>query len=95
MIQKSDLPLILEMILLRLGGKANILTVFKEFYKLFGSNLTEDNPLFYTWNYDIRWAATKLRKEGIMAPAKVNEKSDKHCSLKGIWELSDSGKRIK
>ena len=36
--------------------------------------------IFYTWQYDIRWVGTELRKLGIM----------KKDSKRGIWELSDT-----
>ena len=36
--------------------------------------------LFYTWQYDIRWAATGLREDGKLLP------SDQ--SPKGIWEIT-------
>ena len=36
--------------------------------------------LFYTWQYDYRWAATKLREKGTIKPAED--------SPKGIWELN-------
>ena len=89
-IEKKDLPKILYSILTDLGGSANMLTVFKEFYRVYGPQIKEDNPLFYTWNYDIRWAATTLRKQGIMAPAKKNENSHgEDITAKGIWALKE------
>ncbi len=42
--------------------------------------LRSSGDLFYTWQYDIRWAATTLRKEGIMKDASLSEVS--------MWELS-------
>lgn len=35
----------------------------------------------YTWQYDLRWAAQSLRKEGILKP--VNKRTDLP------WELND------
>lgn len=45
--------------------------------------------MFYTWNYDIRWAATELRKEGRMKPAYSKENPGELVdeSPKGIWEI--------
>ncbi len=36
--------------------------------------------LVYTWQYDYRWVAMELRKEGLLRPAKE--------SPKGVWELA-------
>ena len=41
----------------------------------------QSDDLFYTWQYDFRWAATELRKEGIIRSADL--------SPKGIWELKN------
>jgi hypothetical protein len=35
--------------------------------------------LFFTWQYDIRWIATQLRKKGVMRAVASSES--------GIWEL--------
>jgi len=35
---------------------------------------------FFTWQYDIRWAANLLRRSGLMKPAE--------SSPHGLWELS-------
>ena len=42
-----------------------------------------------TWNYDIRWAATELRKNGRMKPAHSKENPEELVdeSPKGIWEI--------
>ena len=88
MIKRSDLPGLLHIILLDLGGRAEMMTIFKEFYNKYGKLFTEDNPLFYTWNYDIRWAATALRRDGIMAPAKTTINAQDNIISKGIWSLT-------
>lgn len=76
--KKSDLPNILYDIIRSLGGRADMMTVFEEFWRRYGATLTPPDPLFYTWNYDIRWAATELRKSGKMKST--------HLCEKGIWE---------
>lgn len=38
-----------------------MMEVFRSFWKHYGQNFTESDDMFYTWNYDIRWAATELR----------------------------------
>jgi hypothetical protein len=43
------------------------------------NELRRSGDLFFTWQYDIRWTATQLRKEGVMRAANL--------SPKGTWEL--------
>lgn len=61
-----------------LGGSASVLEVCKEVWKLHESELRRGD-LFYTWQYDIRWAALVLRKKGKMAGA--------NDAARGIWAL--------
>lgn len=85
---RKDLPNILYQILDELGGRAKMMDVFKSFWTKYKNVLKETDDIFYTWNYDIRWAATQLRKENRMKPAKTKENS--HGALessKGIWEI--------
>ena len=78
--KKEDLPDKLIEVLKALGGRGTILEICKKFWEINGKYLDERNDLFYTWQYDIRWAATELRKQKIM--------KSKDVSPKGIWELS-------
>lgn len=80
---KSDLPELLEATLVELNGAGAILDVCKMFWKEHEEELRASGDLFYTWQYDIRWAATTLRKEGIM--------KDTSLSKTGVWELSSCG----
>ncbi|MEG1070867.1 MAG: hypothetical protein RSE01_03480 [Akkermansia sp.] len=85
---RSDLPNILYDIIKSLNGKATMMDVFKCFWNKYGNQLTINDDLFYTWNYDIRWAATKLRKEDRMKPASRRENSyGSLTSPCGIWEI--------
>jgi hypothetical protein len=67
MSSKSDLVDWLVEALRGLGGKASLLDVSKEVWRLHESDLRASGDLFYTWQYDLRWAATKLRKQGLLA----------------------------
>lgn len=78
-ITKKDLPMLLKDTLEQLGGKASLINVCKRFWQEHQDELISSDDLFYTWQYDIRWAATELRKMGIM--------KSKDASPKGIWEL--------
>lgn len=88
MIRRNDLPNLLKKVLLNLGGRADMMSIFKEFYRLYGNQLSPDEELFYTWNYDIRWAATRLRKRDEMEPARKKENTHgDNIAPKGIWAL--------
>lgn len=51
------------------GGAATIVKVCEHVWANHERDLRAAGDLFYTWQYDIRWAATKLRKRGIVGPA--------------------------
>lgn len=78
--KKNDLPDIVETELRALGGSSTILEICKRVWSKYESELKQSGDLFYTWQYDIRWAATSLRKQGIMKGA--------DASPKGTWELA-------
>ncbi len=62
------------------SGSANIVTIRKYVWKFYEMDLRKSGNFFYTWQYDIRWAATQLRDSGrIKTPDQ---------SPKGIWELN-------
>lgn len=61
------------------NGSASIVEVCKFVWENHENELRRSGDLFFTWQYDIRWAAYKLRKEGIMRAAEL--------SPRGIWEL--------
>lgn len=85
---RNDLQNILYELIDELGGRAYMMDIFRLFWKKHGKELKESDDIFYTWNYDIRWAATQLRKQGRMKPAssKENTRGDS-SSPKGIWEI--------
>lgn len=86
---RNDLPDLLYKTIQSLGGKASMMDIFREFWKLYANKLDPAEDMFYTWNYDIRWAATELRKNGRMKPAhsKENPGELEDESPKGIWEI--------
>ena len=61
------------------NGSASLIDVCKYVWENYENELRRSERLFFTWQYDIRWAANRLRKEGIMRAAKL--------SRRGIWEL--------
>jgi hypothetical protein len=49
-----------------LGGKAKVIDVAKEIWRKHSNELSPSDDLFYTWQYDMRWAALTLRDKGIL-----------------------------
>lgn len=85
---RQDLPNLLYTTIKSLGGSAKMQVIFKKFWNIYSKELEKSGELFYTWNYDIRWAATKLRNEKKMKPAFKKENSrGADVSPQGIWEI--------
>jgi hypothetical protein len=61
------------------NGSASIVEVCKYIWDNYENELRKSANLFFRWQYDVGWAATQLRKEGVMRP--------KTLSPKGICEL--------
>ena len=53
-----------------LGGSGTIIQVAEHIWKNNNEKLSKSGNVFYTWQYDMRWAATKLRQRGVMLQAK-------------------------
>lgn len=52
-----------------LGGSASILEVCKGVWKRHQKEIQGTEDLFYQWQYEIRWAGTLLRREGVIRSA--------------------------
>jgi hypothetical protein len=63
------------------NGSATLLEICKYVWDNHEDDLRRSGDLFYTWQYDIRWAATNLRENGKLLPA--------NQSPRGIWELDE------
>jgi hypothetical protein len=50
--------------LIDLGGEGSIVQIAKHIWENHKSDLKEMGSLFYTWQYDMRWSSTYLKKEG-------------------------------
>ena len=77
--KKKDLKKLVLEALQNHNGKAKIIDVSKYVWSNYKDDLEQSGNMFYTWQYDVRWAATNLRKEGLM------KKADN--KLNGFWEL--------
>lgn len=79
MAQKQDLPTWLLEALLALGGRGRLADLARFIWQQHEADLRDSGDLFYTWQYDLRWAAHRLRRKHVMRDADV--------SPKGVWEL--------
>lgn len=64
MTTKSDLKHWVLAALRNLGGSGRVVEVAKQIWKDHESDLRAADDLFYTWQYDMRWAAQELQQEG-------------------------------
>lgn len=46
------------------GGRTKVVEVARYIWKNHEQELRRSGDLFYTWQYEMRWAAQKLRNEG-------------------------------
>ena len=63
-----------------LGGRGSIVQVCEAIWRRHEGDLRGLGEQFYTWQYDVRWAAHALRKAGEARLAKDGARS--------IWELT-------
>lgn len=68
-----------------LGGAGSVVDVCEQIWLSHEARLRDSRTLFYTWQYQVRWAATKLRKDGALRAA--------DASPPGVWELAPEGLR--
>lgn len=61
------------------GGSAALVDVCRHVWEHHEAELAASGALFYTWHYDIRWAATQLRTAREMRAASQ--------SPRGVWQL--------
>ncbi|MCH7937482.1 MAG: hypothetical protein IH994_10410 [Proteobacteria bacterium] len=60
-------------------GSATLVEVAKHVWKNHEKELRHSGNLYFTWQYDMRWAATALRKAKKIKSAQT--------SPRGVWEL--------
>ena len=66
------------------GGASNVLGVARHIWAHHEPELRESGDMFYTWQYDIRWAAKRLRDQGRLKAVEDSKPLP--------WELSDREK---
>lgn len=79
MATKLDLQDWVAEALCNLGGSARLIDVAKQIWLKHEIELRASGDLFFTWQYDMRWAANQLRRTHVMRNA--------DDSPTGIWEL--------
>ncbi len=47
-------------------GRASVLAVAKHVWENHSEDIKGSGDHFYTWQYDMRWAAQKLRNDGVL-----------------------------
>jgi hypothetical protein len=62
------------------GGGGSVVDVCQYIWSNYRRDLEASGDLFYTWQYDVRWAAYELRREGVLKTVED--------SPRGIWELT-------
>lgn len=77
---REDLPDMVEKALRELGGRAPVVDVAKEIWGKHESQLRASGDLFYTWQYDMRWAAQTLRNSHKLSYARANGRK--------VWQLA-------
>jgi hypothetical protein len=79
MAKKSDLTDWVIEALRERGGTAHHVQIAKYIWDHYEAELRDSGDLFYTWQYDLRWAGKKLRDRGILRPDDDTER--------GVWAL--------
>jgi hypothetical protein len=64
-----------------LGGSGSVLAVSKKIWERHEDEIVSAGDLFYTWQYDVRWAAQKLRDAGRLKPSPGR-------SARADWEIA-------
>lgn len=77
---RSSLARWVQSALSRRGGTATIAQVCEDIWRRHEDELRNSGDHFYTWQYEVRWAADHLRRKGVMKPAQQ--------SPRGMWELA-------
>lgn len=66
MITKSRVSEIIIECLQNHNGRASILEVSQYIWDNYENELRESGKIFYTWQYEMRWETTKLRKQSVL-----------------------------
>jgi hypothetical protein len=80
-VSKADLEKWVHEALRAHGGEAHHSVVAKHIWDHYEERLKNSGDLLYTWQYEIRWAAQRLRNAGICKPDDQTPR--------GVWALAE------
>nr|WP_246573814.1 hypothetical protein [Chelatococcus asaccharovorans] len=63
-----------------MGGQDEIVPIARYIWERYEAQLKASGDLYYTWQYDIRWAAQKLQDSGTLLKTRRGARS--------IWKLT-------
>ena len=69
-----------------LGGSGSLVDVCTRIWEIHEIDLRNSGELFYTWQYEVRWAAGRLRRRRILKPVGI-------CRPR-VWEMETGGMPI-
>src|SRR5690349_16994408 len=78
---KEDLQEWIVEALTTYSGRATLVDVARHIWSKHEAVLRTSGDLFFTWQYDMRWAANILRRKGVLRWSE--------SSRRGVWELAD------
>ena len=67
MATKRDLETWIMQALSEQGGEVPVVDVARHVWEHHEDELRTSGDLFFTWQYDLRWAAQNLRNDGVLA----------------------------
>jgi len=85
MVTKLTLQAWVQEALHSMGGSGTVVDVTREIWQRHETDLRQSGDLFFTWQYDIRWAAQELRNQGVLVK--------KEGKRSGTWDLAPNIKR--
>lgn len=75
MATRQDLRWWVEQAVRDQGGAATVVEVCRHIWEKHEEELRTSGDLFFTWQYDVRWAAQSLRDGGILEPKPRGDRS--------------------
>ncbi len=80
MADKSDLMTWVVDSLRARGGEAHHIQIARDIWATHENDLRASGDLFFTWQYDLRWAGKRLRDRRVLLPDAETRR--------GVWALS-------
>ncbi len=77
---RDELPSVVSVALGKLGGSAPLVEIAKFIWSHHERELRSSGDLFFTWQYDMRWAAQRLRDEGKLRYSRRDGRA--------VWQLT-------